>query len=74
MSYRPPFQISPRLLRPKQEQLLNLLRTRGGLSPRKIWDGLAVSLQGAMDALNPLPKAGLVKRIGTTKNGRYVLT
>lgn len=61
------------VLRPKQEQLLNLLQARGGLSPREIWDGLGVSRQGAMDLLNPLLKAGLVKRIGTTKNGRYVL-
>jgi Fic family protein len=61
------------VLRPKQEQLLNMLQARGGLSPREIWDGLGVSRQGAMDVLNPLLKAGMVKRIGTTKNGRYVL-
>ncbi|MFH0878941.1 MAG: Fic family protein [Lentisphaerota bacterium] len=61
------------VLRPKQEQLLNLLRARGGLSPREIWDALGVSKQGAMDVLNPLMKAGLIKRVGTTKNGRYVL-
>lgn len=61
------------VLRPKQEQLLNLLRTRGGLSPREIWDALDVSKQGAMDVLNPLIKAGLIKRVGTPKNGRYVL-
>jgi DNA-binding Lrp family transcriptional regulator len=48
--------------------LLNLLQARGGLSPREIWDGLGVSRQGAMDVLNPLLKAGLVKRIGTTMN------
>jgi Fic family protein len=41
------------VLRPKQEQLLNLLRTRGGLSPREIWDALDISKQGAMDVLNP---------------------
>ncbi len=61
------------VLRPKQEQLLNMLRARGGLSPREIWDGLGVSKQGAMDALNPLIKAGLIRRVGTPKNGRYVL-
>lgn len=61
------------VLRPKQEQLLNMLRARGGLSPREIWDGLGVSKQGAMDVLNPLIKAGLIKRVGTPKNGRYVL-
>jgi Fic family protein len=61
------------VLRPKQELLLNLLRTRGGLSPREIREGLGLSKQGAMDALNPLMEAGLVERTGTLKNGRYVL-
>ena len=32
-----------------------------------------VSKQGAMDLLRPLLKAGLVKRVGTLKTGRYVL-
>jgi Fic family protein len=62
------------LLRPKQEQLLQILRERDGLTPREIWDGLGISKQGAMDLLRPLLEAGLVKRIGTLKNGRYVLT
>jgi Fic family protein len=62
------------LLRPRQEQLLQLLRERDGLTPREIWDGLGISKQGAMDLLRPLLEAGLVKRIGTLKNGRYVLT
>lgn len=61
------------VLRPKQEQLLQLLRTRGSLSPREIWDGLRISKQGAMDLLRPLLKAGMVKRVGTLKHGRYVL-
>ena len=61
------------VLRPKQEQLLQLLRTRGSLTPREIWDGLRISKQGAMDLLRPLLKAGLVKRVGTLKHGRYVL-
>ena len=61
------------VLRPKQEQLLQMLRARGGLSPREIWDGLRVSKQGAMDLIRPLVKAKLVKRVGTLKNGRYVL-
>jgi Fic family protein len=64
---------APLVLRPKQEQLLQLLRTRGGLSPREIWDGLRVSKQGAMDLLRPLLKAKLVRRVGTLKNGRYML-
>jgi Fic family protein len=61
------------VLRPRQEQLLQLLRVRGNLSPRELWDGLGVSKQGAMDLLRPLMKSGLVRRVGTQKNGRYVL-
>jgi len=61
------------VLRPRQEQLLQLLRVRGRLSPRELWDGLGVSKQGAMDMLRPLMKAGLVRRVGTLKNGRYIL-
>ena len=61
------------VLRPKQEQLLQLLRAHGGLSPQQIWDGLKISRQGAMDLLKPLMKAGVVKRVGSLKNGRYVL-
>ena len=61
------------VLRPKQEQLLQLLRSRGGLSPREIWDGLRISKQGAMDLIRPLLKARLIKRVGTLKHGRYVL-
>ena len=61
------------VLRPKQEQLLQLLRARGSLSPREIWAGLRISKQGAMDLLRPLLKAGLIDRVGTLKHGRYVL-
>ena len=62
------------VLRPKQEQLLHLLREQKALTPREIWDGIGVSKQGALDLLGPLLKAGLVRRIGTRKTGRYVLT
>jgi Fic family protein len=61
------------VLRPKQEQLLQLFHERGSLTPREIWDGLGVSKQGAMDLLRPLMKAGLVKREGTLKSGKYRL-
>lgn len=61
------------ILRPRQEQLLNLLRDHDGLAPREIWQALRVSKQGAMDLLRPLLEAGLVKRIGTKKTGRYTL-
>ena len=62
------------VLRPKQEQLLHLLREHKALKPREIWDAIGVSKQGALDLLRPLMKAGLVRRIGTKKAGRYVLT
>ncbi|MFA4973670.1 MAG: Fic family protein [bacterium] len=61
------------VLRPKQEQLLQMLRDSKGLTPREIWEGIGVSRQGAMDLINPLMEAGLVRRIGTKKSGRYVL-
>lgn len=61
------------VLRPRQEQLLQMLRDRQSMSPPEIWDGLGVSKQGALDLLNPLIKAGLVRRVGTNKSGRYLL-
>jgi Fic family protein len=61
------------VLRPKQEQLLHLLREHKALTPREIWDAVGVSKQGALDLLRPLMKAGLVRRIGTKKAGRYIL-
>ena len=61
------------VLRPRQEQLLQLLRQHGSLSPRELWEALGVSKQGALDLLRPLIDAGLVMRVGTLKSGRYVL-
>ena len=61
------------VLRPKQEQLLHLLRGRHGLTPAELWEALDVTKQGAAHILAPLLKAKLVKRVGTRKNGRYVL-
>lgn len=61
------------VLRPRQEQLLKLLGRSGGITPAKIRTALKISKQGAMDVLNPLIEAGLVKRVGTLKTGRYVL-
>jgi predicted HTH transcriptional regulator len=49
------------------------LREHKALTPREIWDGVGISKQGALDLLRPLIKAGLVRRIGTKKSGRYVL-
>jgi predicted HTH transcriptional regulator len=61
------------VLRPKQEQLLRLLRDKGSMTPREIWDAFDISRQGALDLLQPLIQAGLVKREGSKKSGRYIL-
>jgi len=62
------------VLRPRQEQLLRLLRDRKSLTPQEIRQRIGVSKQGAMDLLNPLLEAGLVHRVGTKKSGRYILS
>jgi Fic family protein len=61
------------VLRPKQEQLLQMLRENKSMSPGEIWGALNISKQGALDLLNPLIDAGLVKRVGSRKSGRYIL-
>lgn len=62
------------VLRPRQEQLLELLRDHGSLTPAEIWEALSISRQGAMDLLRPLLAAGLVEKVGSKKTGRYKLT
>lgn len=62
------------VLRPRQEQLLRLLKDQGAMTPKELREGLRVSKQGAMDLLKPLLEAGLVQRSGTKKSGRYNLT
>jgi Fic family protein len=61
------------VLRPKQEQLLQMLRDHKSMSPQEIWDGLGMTRQGAIKLIQPLLDAGLVHRIGTRKSGRYIL-
>jgi Fic family protein len=61
------------VLRPRQEQLLHLLRNQKSMTPQEIWDALGVTRQGAIKLMQPLLDAGLVKRIGTRKTGRYIL-
>ncbi len=61
------------VLRPRQEQLLHLLRDHGGMAPAEIWAALGVSRQGAMDLLRPLLDAGVVEKVGGNKTGRYML-
>ena len=62
------------VLRPRQEQLLKLLRDHGSLTPAELWEALSISRQGAMDLLRPLLEAGLVEKVGSKKTGRYKLT
>ena len=61
------------MLRPKQEQLLKLLRDHHSMAPAEIWAALGVSRQGAMDLLRPLLAAGIVEKTGGNKTGRYAL-
>ncbi len=61
------------VLRPKQEKLLTLLRDKRELSPSEIWKTLGVSKQGAMDLIKPLIQAGIVRKIGSKKMGKYIL-
>lgn len=61
------------VLRPRQEQLLKLLRDHGSMAPAELWAALEVSRQGAMDLLRPLLEAGMVEKIGGKKTGRYSL-
>lgn len=62
------------MLRPRQEQLLRLLRDHGSMAPSELWAALGVSKQGAMDLLHPLLEAGVVQKTGTKKTGRYSLS
>jgi len=62
------------VLRPKQEQLLQLLRDHKSMTPQEIWDALGMTKQGAMKLMQPLLDAGLVQRVGTRKVGRYILS
>jgi Fic family protein len=61
------------VLRPRQEQLLKLLRDQGSMGPAELWAALGVSRQGAMDLLRPLIQGGLVEKVGGKKTGRYAL-
>jgi Fic family protein len=62
------------VLRPRQEQLLQLLRDHKSMTPQGIWDALGVTKQGAIKLIQPLLDAKLVRRVGTRKSGRYILT
>ncbi len=59
-------------LQPKQEMLLRLLEDGEGLTPREIWDALGMTRQGAAKLIKPLMDAGLMRRVGGKKTGRYI--
>jgi Fic family protein len=59
-------------LQPKQETLLRLLEDRKGLTPSEIWDALKITRQGAAKLIKPLLEAGLIRRIGGKKTGKYI--
>lgn len=61
------------VLRPRQEQLLALLRERGPLPPAQLWSALGVTKQATHGLLQPLLAAGIVVREGTKHAGRYRL-
>jgi DNA-binding MarR family transcriptional regulator len=61
------------MIKPRQEQLLFLLRDHGEMAPREIWAALGLSKQGVMDLLNPLVESGIVEKVGPKKTGRYRL-
>jgi predicted transcriptional regulator len=50
-----------------------MLRDHKSMMPGEIWSALNISKQGALDLLRPLIVAGLVQRVGSIKNGRYIL-
>ena len=59
-------------IKPKQEKLLRLLESHEGLTPREVWDALGVTRQGAAKLIKPLLEAGLVRRVGGKKTGKYI--
>ena len=59
-------------IQPKQEKLLRLLESPEGLTPREVWKALGMTRQGAAKLIKPLLEAGLVRRVGGKKTGRYV--
>ncbi len=61
------------VLSQKQEILLGLLQERKAMKPSEIWAALNISKQGALNLIKPLMTAGLIKRIGTRKSGKYML-
>ncbi|HEU4930448.1 MAG TPA: hypothetical protein VFT48_00135 [Pyrinomonadaceae bacterium] len=65
MTYEPQFTVTPALLR--QIEAVAALRERIQSAT------VQVAWIPALDLIRPLMKAGLIKRMGTLKHGRYVL-
>ena len=61
------------VLQPRQETLLRLLEDRESLAPSEIWSALGITRQGAAKLIKPLLEAGLIRRVGGKKSGRYIL-
>lgn len=61
------------VLQPRQETLLRLLEDRKSLAPSEIWSALGITRQGAAKLIKPLLEAGLIRRVGGKKTGRYIL-
>jgi predicted HTH transcriptional regulator len=61
------------VLRPRQEQLVQLLRERQSMTPQQIWEAIGISKQAAAKLMKPLLDARLVRRVGSQKSGRYIL-
>jgi Fic family protein len=59
-------------LQPRQEKLLGLLDAGEGLAPSEIWDALGITRQGAAKLIKPLMEAGLIRRVGGKKTGKYI--
>jgi Fic family protein len=59
-------------LKPKQETLLRLLEDKKGITPHEVWETLGITRQGAAKLIKPLLEAGLIRRVGGKKTGRYI--
>jgi DNA-binding MarR family transcriptional regulator len=44
------------------------------MAPREVWEAIGVSKQAASKLIKPLLDAGLVRRVGSKKSGRYILS
>jgi len=58
-------------LTPKQEKALKLFGASGRVSARELAKTLKISVQGVHFILGPLIKAGMVKRFGGRKTGKF---